>query len=117
MVLQWLCRRHLARSRTSLARVGHLRCSNRQYATAAQDSKRSALSLTRNIGIIAHIDAVSNTVDDSRVDLSSHNSTGQDNNDRAMFVLRQFYAQDRRLVVMSNVGPVLFVFCMISGVR
>lgn len=58
MVLQWLCRRHLARSRTSLARVGHLRCSNRQYATAAQDSKQSALSLTRNIGIIAHIDAV-----------------------------------------------------------
>lgn len=59
MVLQWLCRQHLARFRTSLARVGHLRGSNRQYATAAQDSKRSALSLTRNIGIIAHIDAVS----------------------------------------------------------
>ena len=95
MVLQWLCRRHLARSRTSLARVGHLRFSNRQYATAAQDSKQLALSLTRNIGIIAHIDAVS-TISSAVVDLFSHNSTGQDNNNGAMFVLRQLHAEDRR---------------------
>ena len=64
MVLRWLYKQHavrvsrLTRSDSAVSRAAFATCARRYAQNTAQDEAKSALSRTRNIGIIAHIDAV-----------------------------------------------------------
>ena len=59
MLVKWLCRQHtVTRLKTPIVR--HFSTSYRRYAAISLSQEASsALDRTRNIGIIAHIDAVS----------------------------------------------------------
>ena len=61
MIVRWLCRQHARKwevyraCATAFSR--HLSASSRGYAQATKDATNATLARTRNIGIIAHIDA------------------------------------------------------------
>lgn len=101
MVLRWLYRQHsqLSNARSSFSRLQNRRFSISpvQYAQAkpTQDAAQAALKRTRNIGIIAHIDAVCDIY--ALLPRNTYTfSAGQNNYYGAHALLQRLYQTDRR---------------------